>query len=38
MTQMLENAPFVERYALYNWVEDGRSLVTSSGMRPKEFR
>jgi len=30
MTQMLENAPFVERYALYNWVEDVRSLVTSS--------
>lgn len=30
MTQMLENTPFVERYALYNWVEDVRSLVTSS--------
>jgi len=30
MTQMLETTPFVERYALYNWVEDGRSLVTSS--------
>jgi autotransporter-associated beta strand protein len=30
MMQMLENTPFVERYALYNWVEDNRSLVTSS--------
>ena len=29
MTQMLETTPFVERYALYNWVEDPRSLVTS---------
>ena len=31
MTQMLESTPFVECYALYNWVEDGRSLVNSSG-------
>ena len=31
MTLMLESTPFVERYALYNWVEDGRSLVDSSG-------
>ena len=30
MVAMLENTPFVERYALYNWVEDVRSLVTSS--------
>jgi autotransporter-associated beta strand protein len=30
MTQMLESTPFVERYALYNWVDDTRSLVTSS--------
>jgi autotransporter-associated beta strand protein len=30
MTAMLESTPFVERYALYNWVEDTRSLVTSS--------
>ncbi|HXR07382.1 MAG TPA: LamG-like jellyroll fold domain-containing protein [Candidatus Acidoferrum sp.] len=30
MTQMLESTPFVERYAFYNWVEDARSLVTSS--------
>jgi autotransporter-associated beta strand protein len=31
MLNMLESTPFVERYALYNWVEDGRSLVDSSG-------
>ncbi len=30
MVNMLEATPFVERYALYNWVEDTRSLVTSS--------
>jgi hypothetical protein len=30
MTQMLESTPFVERYEFYNWVEDTRSLVTSS--------
>ena len=30
MINMLESTPFVERYALYNWVEDPRSLVTSS--------
>jgi len=30
MVAMLESTPFVERYALYNWVEDPRSLVTSS--------
>lgn len=30
MVNMLESTPFVERYALYNWVEDPRSLVTSS--------
>ncbi len=30
MIKMLESTPFVERYALYNWVEDPRSLVTSS--------
>jgi len=30
MVNMLESTPFVERYALYNWVEDTRSLVTSS--------
>ncbi len=29
MVQMLENAPFVERYQLYNWVEDVRSVVTN---------
>ncbi len=30
MINMLETTPFVERYALYNWVEDPRSLVTGS--------
>lgn len=30
MVNMLESTPFVERYALYNWVEDGRSLVNSA--------
>lgn len=30
MVVMLETTPFVERYALYNWVEDSRSLITSS--------
>ena len=30
MVNMLESTPFVERYALYNWVEDTRSLVASS--------
>jgi autotransporter-associated beta strand protein len=29
MVNLLESTPFVERYALYNWVEDTRSLVTS---------
>ena len=32
MINMLESTPFVERYALYNWVEDGRSLVNSSSI------
>lgn len=27
MIKMLDETPFVERYALYNWVEDGRMLV-----------
>lgn len=30
MVNMLESTPFVERYGLYNWVEDTRALVTSS--------
>jgi autotransporter-associated beta strand protein len=30
MLTMLESTPFVERYALYNWGDDGRTLVTSS--------
>ena len=29
MINMLESTPFVERYALYNWVEDPRSVVTN---------
>lgn len=29
--QMLESTPFVERYALYNWVEDSRRLVWDDG-------
>ncbi len=29
MVQMLENTPFVERYALYNWVEDPRAVTTN---------
>ena len=31
MTEMLDEHPFVERYALYNWVEDGRRLVREDG-------
>lgn len=31
MLDMLENAPFVERYALYNWVEDVRRLQWDDG-------
>jgi hypothetical protein len=26
MIDMLDETPFIERYALYNWVEDGRKL------------
>jgi len=29
MIQMMDTTPFVERYALYNWVEDVRSVVLS---------
>ena len=29
MVDMLESTPFVERYALYNWVEDSRALTTN---------
>ena len=32
MVNMLEAAPFVERYAIYNWVEDGRSVINSNGV------
>jgi autotransporter-associated beta strand protein len=31
---MLESAPFVERYALYNWVEDVRSVETNNVLTP----
>jgi autotransporter-associated beta strand protein len=32
MVQMLDDTPFVERYALYNWVEDARSVVNTNGV------
>ncbi|HEU5071717.1 MAG TPA: LamG-like jellyroll fold domain-containing protein [Verrucomicrobiae bacterium] len=31
MINMLENAPFVERYAIYNWVEDVRRVEWDDG-------
>lgn len=31
MIKMLDETPFVERYALYNWVKDGRMLVRKDG-------
>lgn len=31
MIEMLDKTPFVERYALYNWVEDSRQLVRKDG-------
>jgi len=31
MIKMLDDTPFVERYALYNWVEDGRQLQRKDG-------
>jgi hypothetical protein len=31
MLNMLEDAPFVERYAFYNWVEDVRRLIWDDG-------
>ncbi|MEY3898701.1 MAG: hypothetical protein RLZZ214_4223, partial [Verrucomicrobiota bacterium] len=31
MIKMLDETPFVERYALYNWVEDARQLVRKDG-------
>ena len=30
MINMLDTTPFVERYALYNWVEDVRALTTNN--------
>ena len=31
MIKMLDKAPYVERYALYNWVEDGRMVQRKDG-------
>ena len=31
MTEMLDNTPFVERYSLYNWVEDVRRVKWDDG-------
>ncbi len=31
MIKMLDKTPFVERYALYNWVEEGRELQRKDG-------
>lgn len=31
---MLDNAPFVERYAIYNWVGATRELVTGGSLNP----
>lgn len=42
MIDMLESAPFVERYALYNWVEDVRRVkwddgsLTAAGVRYRD--
>ena len=34
MTAMLDATPFIERYALYNWVEDVRAVVTNNVLTP----
>lgn len=31
MIQMLDELQFVERYALYNWVKDGRKVLRNDG-------
>lgn len=31
MIEMMDNAPFVERYSVYNWVEDVRRMVWDDG-------
>src|SRR6185369_1882086 len=31
IVDMLENTPFVERYAVYNWVEDVRRVAWDDG-------
>jgi hypothetical protein len=44
MIDMLETTPFVERYALYNWVEDVRRVkwddgsLTAAGVRYRKCR
>jgi autotransporter-associated beta strand protein len=34
MIDILDETPFVERYALYNWVEDVRAVVTNGVLTP----
>ena len=34
MVNMLDTTPFVERYQLYNWVEDVRALTTNGVLTP----
>ncbi len=34
MLDMLDNTPFVERYALYSWVEECRQLTTNGVLTP----
>lgn len=34
MINMLDNTPWVERYALYNWVEDVRAVTTNGVLTP----
>ena len=31
MIEMLDKTPFVERYAIYNWVEDVRNVQRKDG-------
>jgi autotransporter-associated beta strand protein len=34
MINLFDTTPFVERYALYNWVEDVRAVVTNGALTP----
>jgi autotransporter-associated beta strand protein len=34
MLDVLESAPFVERYAIYNWVGDTRAMITNNALTP----